>query len=123
MATVLEIIEARAPEYVNMPNLNVFIELAENKTNESCMGANYNEAVALLAMHTIALSKRSNSGAAPGGGIASEKEGELSRSYSSSPSMTYTDSNLSQTSWGLELIQLTQATIVPFTNRMFNDDC
>lgn len=120
MASVLEIIEARAPEYLNHTSIDVFIELATNKTNESVMGINYNEAIALRTMHTLALSDRSKGGgSSPSGSIKSEKEGMLSRSYgSNSSNSSNSNSNLAQTSWGVELMDLQESSIIPFTNKM-----
>ena len=119
MVSVVEIIEARAPEYLNHTSIDVFIELATNKTNESVMGINYNEAVALRAMHMLALSDRSKGGgSSASGSIKSEKEGMLSRSYGSNSSNSNSNSNLSQTSWGVELMDLQESSIIPFTNKM-----
>ena len=119
--SITAIITLRAPQFASDPRLNDFIELAELQTS-SGFGARYNFAVALRVLHVLTLevihnglTSASTSGTAIAGIIASESEGDLSRSYeNTSASMgagvagRYV--NLSTTAYGTELIELINST-------------
>lgn len=112
--TALEILLARAPCYQISPQINTLITIAGGQTALSAFGTQRNTAVALLALHWMALSERGRSGS--GGAITSETEGSLSRSYSV-PQM---DSawDLGSTIWGMELLRLRRSTFFGVYTRM-----
>lgn len=112
---VLGYIQARAPSFYILSNINALIELAEKKTGEYDDQDTHDEAVALLVCHWCAKKEISSSGTVLGG-ITSEREGELSRSYGKSNIEIY-NGDLSCTSWGMELYQLQRLNAMP-TNRM-----
>ena len=112
---VLGYIQARAPDFYILSNINALIELAEKKTGEYDDQDTHDEAVALLVCHWCAKKSISSSGAVTGG-ITSEREGELARSYGKSNIDIY-NNDLSLTSWGLELYQLQIQNSLP-SNRM-----
>lgn len=120
MATILEIISARAPHYTGDPRLDTLIEISEQRTSENELGEHYNNAVALRTLHMLALSdKASIGGGAVAGPVSTEKQGQLTRSYHSNSSNTSNNnSDLSQTSWGIELESLLMAIIIPFGDRV-----
>jgi hypothetical protein len=112
---VLGYIQARAPQFYILTNINALIELSDKKTGEYDDEDTRNEAVALLVCHWCAKYSISSIGGVTGG-IVSEKEGELSRSYGKSNIDLY-NNDLSLTSWGLELYQLQRSNSLP-SNRM-----
>lgn len=116
--TSKEIIELRAPELAIDPSIDDLILEAENETGQ-VFGDLRPKAVALLVLHWLALKVRSASGVTTGT-VQSEREGDLSISYSNSSNSNIRDSYLAQTLWGIELYNLKQSTIIPFQNRIFN---
>lgn len=124
--TALEVFRLIAPEFSAIPDdtVNTALEFVSNELSESKFGSDYTKTHAYLAAHFLAWqalisSGGSTSGAATGGKVISEKEGDLSRSYSdsSSSSTSYTD-NLERTAYGLEYIRLRRKHIVPILTRM-----
>ena len=115
------IIELRSSTLVLDPSVDDLIIEAEKETGP-VYGDLYDKAVALLVLHWLELKHRSGDGAGGGtttGMITQEKEGDLSRSYgtgSSSGSSGY-DQYLSQTTWGIELLDLKRSTIFAYGNR------
>lgn len=125
--TTLEVFRLVAPEFsaVNDATVNNAITFVSDEISESKFGSQYNKALAYLAAHFLAwqaviANTGSTSGAAVGGRIISEKEGDLSRSYAdngSQISTTYTD-NLERTAYGLEFLRIRKKRIVPILTRM-----
>jgi hypothetical protein len=106
--TPLSFIQTRALTYSIESNINDLILQAEGETSDNYPTSDLrSKAVGLLVCHWIALSKRDSSGAMGVGSIISEREGKLARSYAlaSVSSKVEVDLDLSQTRWGLELIQ------------------
>lgn len=95
MPTPAEIIPIVAPELVGNAQLAGAIGLAEEQV--SVRHCRRSLAVAYLAAHTLTLAQRGGRG----GAVASETEGSLSRSFSSTSS-----EGLSQTAYGKELERL-----------------
>lgn len=124
--TVEEIIEARAPQFKDDSRIDKFIEIAELMTSNSAFGDRYNYAVALRVCHFFASESlrggsedAGTSGSAVGGRIESEKEGDLSRSYAVNESAVAGYGDLSNTQFGLELIDLINGSIfAPRTKQM-----
>jgi hypothetical protein len=126
--TVLQAFRIVAPEYTATTDETVtaLIELTAPMISESKFGKLYPMAHAYLVAHwlswqaTIAESG-SNSGAATGGRVTAEKEGDLSRSYSdngnNSNSGSFTD-NLERTAYGLEYKRICRMVITPILTRM-----
>lgn len=119
--TTIQYITVRAPLYAAEPDINDFIEQAELETsNNYCGNDNMrNKAVALLVCHWKALGKRGgdgNNSEGIAGSLLSEKEGDLARRYTNVGNIT-DNVYLSQTSWGLELLQLQESTMFLPRNR------
>lgn len=113
--TPIEILFVRAPCYKpGGAHIIGMISLAEEQTSATAYGDLRSDAVALLALHWLALEERGRTGAA--GAIVSESEGELSRAYSAPPQGS---SDLSLTTWGLLLESLGKKTSLSFINRRF----
>lgn len=105
--TALETLLALDPCQKASASVSILLGLAESQTGEA-YGSNRNTAVALLALHWLALRARGSHGAA--GQITGESEGDLSRTYAS-PTMQ-SNIALGQTSWGLELLRLRKMSFV-----------
>ena len=115
--SVEQSIQAATPALLQDPSLNVFIEMAKERTDREFYGVKYNHAVALMAAHIAFLLGSGTLGAGSGnaeggstGSITSKREGDLSVSYGSgavsASSGNLGDAELSQTRWGLMLISL-----------------
>lgn len=102
MADILTIFNAIAPQYSSDPRLSTFQSIAQSLTSQTFFSNNYEYAVALRMAHMITISNRLRG---KGGAITSESEGEVSISYATNSKMT---GALSQTSYGIELEQLTR---------------
>ena len=119
------IVILRVPAYDGDPRLDDYEHLADMQTG-TVYGDCRNLAVALMMLHYMTLDD--SRGATPGSGsstgsVKSEKEGDLAKSYgatSSSVSDKYPD--LSQTIYGLELIELRNRKIFNPRNRMLGVD-
>jgi len=117
MPLPLEYIQIRAPSFALNPNISLLISHAEIETGNVYGSEDLrNKAVALLVCHWFALQMRDVSDAGVTGNIISEKEGDLSRSFGD-VSLNTTNLYLSQTSWGLELMQLQDSRIMLPFNR------
>lgn len=115
--TIQQYIQAVAPALMQDPSLDVYIQMAEERTTRAFYGPKYNHAVALMAAH-IAFRLGSGtmgagSGSAEGGStgsIASKHEGDLSVAYgsgaASAASVGTGDADLAQSRWGLMLLAL-----------------
>lgn len=124
--TVLETFRFVAAEFaaVSDATVNMAIEFVSNEISESKYGSDYTKALAYLAAHFLAwqavVSAGSTSGAAIGGRIVSEKEGDLARSYadngSNNTNGTYTD-NYERTAYGLEFLRLRRKHILSVMTR------
>lgn len=100
--TVNEILQAINPGLYNDASRDIYIQLATNQTDRCYFGINYNFAIALRASHMYTLANRPNGET---GQINSKKESDLSVSFSSSKSSGTSD-DLSQTSYGMQLLTL-----------------
>ena len=115
--SIEQYIQAVAPALLQDPSLDVFIEMAKERTDSAFYGVKYNHAVALMAAHIAFLLGAGTLGAGSGnaeggstGSITSKREGDLSVSYGagavSASAGNLGDAELSQTRWGLMLISL-----------------
>ena len=113
--SIEQYIQAMAPALLQDPSLDVFIEMAKERTDRAFYGVKYNHAVALMAAHIAFLLGAGTLGAGSGnaeggstGSITSKREGDLSVSYGagavSASADNLGDAELSQTRWGLMLI-------------------
>lgn len=108
--TALETLLALDPCRKASATISALLSISETQTG-TAYGANRNTAVALLALHWLALQERGRGGAA--GQITSETEGDLSRSYAATASSSgSSDAGIASTSWGLELKRLRKASFV-----------
>lgn len=99
--TIEEWIDMLCPELALMPNVDMFIFMAQKVLSASVFGADYNYAVALRASHDFEIAKRDPSET---GLLTSKTEGKLSMSFWNS--VKPTNSTLSQTMYGRKLIEL-----------------
>lgn len=104
--TPIEILQVIAPEYASSPSATDFIELASLRTNSCFFGDKANYAIALRAAHMLTLSATRPLGEV--GPVSSKSEGDLSISFGSVSGVTFSD--LSQTSYGVELDGLIKGT-------------
>ena len=114
--TIQQYIQAVAPALMQDPSLAVYIEMAEERTQQEFYGPKYNQAVALMAAHIAfrlgAGTMGAGSGSSEGGStgsISSKREGDLAVSYGSGAVTSVAglgDTDLSQSRWGLMLLAL-----------------
>jgi hypothetical protein len=120
VTTPQEIVVLRVPAYDGDVRLPDYETLAEKQTGE-VFGDCRNLAIALLMLHYMTLDD-SRGGAAGGGvvtgSVKAEKEGDLSRQYGGVSATAQSNPDLSQTMYGLELIELRKRMILNPTNRM-----
>lgn len=105
-ATVIQILDAIAPQFASDPNKSLFIQLAEGRTSTTAFGSNYNLAVALRTAHMMTMAGRAGNA----GSVSSISEGSRSISYTSADASKY-GADLNQTSYGVELIGLIRGNI------------
>lgn len=103
--SVQTILEAIAPAVAASAGVDVYISLATSRTSTCYYGEQTNYAIALRSAHIGSLALRGG-GSGDAGSIASKKEGDLAISYSSTSKGLDSDSDLAQTSYGLQLIDL-----------------
>ena len=114
--TVEQYIQAVAPALMQDPSLDVFIEMAKERTDRGFYGVKYNHAVALMAAHiafrlgagTLGAGSGSSEGGSTGS-VTSKREGDLSVSFGTGAASAVVgigDADLAQTRWGLMLISL-----------------
>lgn len=102
--TATQILDAIAPAFKTHPDKAVFLEMATESLSASWWGSRYPRAVALLAAHQLTLTTRMG-GTGEAGPISSKSQGSLSVSFGSVGGSS-ADADLSQTSFGLQLIAL-----------------
>ncbi len=126
--TPLEAFRVVAPEFAATPDATVegALAIVATELSASKFGSDYAKAHAYLAAHFLAwqgiVAAGSTGGAATGGRITAEREGDLSRSYadnSRAPSAggSFAD-NMDRTAYGLEYRRLARKHIVPIMTRM-----
>lgn len=103
MATATAIITAICPKLAASASLDMFIELATARTSSEYFLGNYTMAVALRACHMFTLSQRNLGESGP---VTSKTEGRLSLSFGTIGATNMTDKNLSQTGYGIQLMEL-----------------
>lgn len=113
MSTPKEIIVLRTPQYSGESRLDDLITLAGEQTGTAFSNCR-NLAIALLVLHWLTLETQNNG---TSGSIISEKEGDLQRAYSTSFVISQKYPDLSQTSYGLELIRLRKSCLFNPRNR------
>ena len=111
MASVQEIIDARAPKFSAYPNLGALVVQADEETGAQFTGNTRNKAVALLTLHWLAMAERDSNGLSASGAISREKEGAVEREYLNDFMMIGARPDLSATAWGLELLRLRKENI------------
>lgn len=132
--SALQTVQLRAPQWSTDPRINSLITYAQQGLAAAVFGDRYGEAVGLKVLHLLAVEAinggnpgtGTDSGDGTGGLLASESEGDLSRSYtypgmskSGSGTITASASDLSTTSYGKELLALMSGTIFrPMNRRM-----
>jgi hypothetical protein len=113
MASVLDYITVRAPLYAADPRVSTLIDMATIEISATAYGNNKNRAISLLVLHWLAMDDKSASdGNSIGGTIKREREGSLEREYMVDFSLTKDYTDYTQTRWGMELIQLTNKSVV-----------
>lgn len=122
--SINEIIVLRSPDLNGDTRLPGMIELAKQLTSDVNFGDKYNHAVALLVLHWLTLDAQgggssSSSGSGVVGGIKSEKEGDLSRSYGIPSSTNDKAAYFNSTSFGAELMHIWRSCLIlPRTRRV-----
>lgn len=126
--TQLEMLRALAPELASISDTQAqaVLSIADNTISKKTFGTDYDSACVLYAAHILTLQNDvANAGSASdvsvsGGDILSEKEGDLSRTYSAGAgtSGTSTAQMLSKTLYGQMLLAMRGRHIVAVTTRM-----
>lgn len=122
--TVANIVKLKSPDFDGDSRIDDLDELAKFHVAEVAFGDKWVYARALLVLHWLTLDAQgggSSSGSGSGivGGIKSEKEGDLARSYNGIISSDDKDGYLKSTSFGAELLQLWRACLIlPRTRRV-----
>lgn len=121
MIPVTTYIATRAPSYSADPRVPAMILQSEAETG-TAFGELRNAAIALLVLHWLAMDDRAGGGGGStsnsvGGTIKREREGSLEREYMVDFSLTKAFPDLSQTRWGMELIELRKKCILTPYNR------
>jgi len=126
----LSIIQVRAPQWGSDSRVSDLITLAELQTGD-CFGDKYALAVALRVMHGLAIEKQNggsvgDSGNGQAGAVTSLKEGDIaegrSTSSGASSKLSTAEIGLEDTSYGRELISLSNACFSGPINR-FSTPC
>lgn len=122
----IDFVTARAPELVQQVTPAI-IAIADSMTGGfslemiGTLGTKRDYAVALRALHIVAMNARRGSdgdGSSGGGFIGSETEGSLSRSYQIDQNDLRKFGDLNYTTWGQELIMLIKNSFVRAITRM-----
>lgn len=115
ITTAKEIILVRVPSTTDDTRLDDHIALAETILDETFFKSKYQYAISLQVLHWYALNARgggsSENASGIGGPVTNLKEGDLSISYgfSSAGDRTSVEDDLSQTTYGKELLALKRA--------------
>ena len=117
--TALEILTALAPCYKPSAPVSAVLALAETETSATAYGALRAKAVALLALHYLALQERGKSAAA--GQVVSETEGDLSRTYAQPSAGSADGMILASTTWGQELTRLRRSCFLGIRTRQIGE--
>lgn len=121
MATASTIINMIAPHFASDAGKAWFIGQARLRTNDNAFGDNKEMAVALRAAHMMTKRDLAGSTSGVGGSVSNMKEGDLSIGFSQSSS-SGSGNGLSQTSYGLDLIELRKGCIASIGVLGGNDD-
>jgi hypothetical protein len=113
--TVVQILNAIAPQYIDAENKDVLITLAKQRTSREYFKLNYTLAVALRTAHLLELSSNAKNGYSGGGVITSKSEGDLSVSFGTVGNHYNKYPDLAGTSYGRQLIDLIMGNGIPVT--------
>ena len=124
--TAAEIVVLKSPSLSGDSRIDDFVDLAKLTVGQLPFGTRYQYALALVALHMITLDTQgggssSSSGSGVTGGIKSEKEGELQRSYGPTAQNAIknpSDAYFTSTSFGMEYLHLKRAVLIKPRNRM-----
>jgi len=129
ISTAIEIVQLKMPSLDAGPGgsdedrINDFIELAKFYISENIFQTKYQYALALMVCHQLTLDAQgggstTTSGSGVIGGVKSEKEGDLARSYGGMGSnVSESKQYLMSTPFGQELLQLWNACLLLPRNR------
>lgn len=124
--TVSGIVALKSPSHASDPRISDFDELAKFHLAQRPFGVRWVYARALLILHWLTLDAQgggsaSTSGSGVVGGISSEKEGDLARSYNNVISVNDPDGYLKSTSFGAELLQVWRSCLILPMNRRLGE--
>ena len=108
--SVTDYIAAIAPAYSSDSRVTTFMNIAMNQLSRTRFGINYEWALALLVCHMIARNPSTQPGQP--GAVTSAQEGGVSQSYSVSPDLQKRYSDWTSSSYGCQLAQLAEGSIV-----------
>lgn len=114
--TPLEIIQLRAPTFALNANINSFIAHAATNWSTCLSEQTRNLLTALLVCHWLALQAKDVNGNIVGG-ITSESEGELSRSYGQIQNNSNDNVYYTMTIWGQEILSILKSKTFTVRNR------
>ena len=122
-STAKEIVELKMPDMVGDSRVDDIIVLADFYISSTIFKTKYQYALALVALHMLMLDKQSggsstSSGSGSVGGIKSDKEGDLARSFGGVGSnVSERNQYFMSTPFGQELLQLWKACLILPRNR------
>lgn len=124
--TVSGIIALKSPSFAGDLRISDLDELAKFHLAQKPFGVRWIYARALLILHWLTLDAQgggsaSTSGSGVIGGISSEKEGDLARSYNTIISSDDKDGYLKSTSFGAELLQIWKSCLILPMNRRLGE--
>lgn len=111
MSTATIIIDKIAPRFAADSEKAWFISQARNRISDCAFGDNKERAVALRAAHDMTLRDAAGSTGGIGGQISNMKEGDLSIGFNKFGSGGSGEDDLSQTTYGNQLIGLRKGNI------------
>ncbi len=126
ISTAQQIIAIKSPSYGADPRLDDYVSLVKMSLAQKAFGIRYEYAVALLVLHQLTLESQSGgsstvSGSGSVGGISSETEGQLSRTFGGISSNTpWRKQYLMSTSFGQEFQHLMNSCLFLPRNRFVN---
>lgn len=122
--TAQQTIALRAPQWSADPRIAALTTYCQQGLSAEVFGDRYGEAIGLKVLHILALEYRNggnpgtgtSGGSGTGGAVTAEREGDLSRSYSTGQASGSWD-DLDSTQYGQELKRLMRSTILSPLNR------
>ena len=106
MMTASQIMSIRAPQFDASPYKGDYITMARKRVAQAWFGANYEQAVAMMAAHMMTVDSDAGQSGSSGAFVTSKREGDLAITYASPNSGGGAGSALGSTNYGREFLEL-----------------